>query len=156
MRIRVLFRFVFAITLLGGASCHLLKAVHTPVAVRNPVPFVLNRIDTACFSRAELDQVRANKDYVTIAFDEMILDSASHCVGLYRFGLADKPAWPSTKGFKCYVLKFKDKVAIAEQTADRVVTLDKFFNEYGKLFTDKQQETIRKEFMYDCVLVQGE
>jgi hypothetical protein len=156
MRIRLFSRIILCVVLLAGVSCTLLKPHHVLTARANPIDFVMNKIDTACFSRAELEQLRAHRDYVTIAFDELILDTLSHCVGLYRYALSEKPSWPAVHGIKCYLLKFKDKIEIADQVQDRMAVLDSFFAQYGKLFTEAQQQKIRTEYMSDCVLIQGE
>ncbi|HXC05834.1 MAG TPA: hypothetical protein VNZ86_13825 [Bacteroidia bacterium] len=156
MMFRAFARTIVVTCILAVVSCTMLKPHHVLTAQGKPLDFVMNKMDTACFSRAELNQLRGNKDYVTIAFDEMILDSSSHCMGLYRYALADKPAWPGPYGIKCYVLKFKTEIVIADQTVDRISVLDKFFGAYGKLFTPAQQEKIRQEFMSDCVLIQGQ
>jgi hypothetical protein len=152
----VFVRFFIVMTLLAGVSCLSEKPHQTQAVKAQPFNFVLNRMDTTCFTVAEAEKLRGGKSYVTIAFDEMILDTVSHCLGLYRYGLSEKPAWPAAHGIKCYALKFRDKIEIAEQQPNRVVILDDFFAQYGKMFTEQQQKDIRAKFMSDCTLVQGE
>ena len=150
----VFVRFFIVIILLTGVSCLSEKPHQIQTVKAQPFNFILKRMDTTCFTRAEAEKLRGGKNYIMIAFDEMILDTVSHCVGLYRYGLSEKPAWPAAHGIKCYALKFRDKIEIAEQQPNRVAILDDFFTQYGKMFTEQQQRDIRTKFMSDCVLVE--
>jgi len=110
------------------------------------VDFVDTPGNKTCLTKADLETMRGNTDSLNIYLSPIYLDYNTKCIGLYEYILMDKPTRYQDHGYYQYLLKFEDKIELANVPAKADTILAEFFKKYRKKYSALDQKAIKESF----------